>query len=458
MPLIDPILEYSHSVGVSITGGFVYRGNILGPEYKGRYFYADLNGRVWSTMLNVNPTTHEATASDLIEHTESMQFSGRQPSSFGVDYRGEIYILSYALGYLYRLHSARPIIAINAPATGAAVGNPVTLNGYAVDLGATSGTGVDTVHVWAHPANGTPQFVGWTNYGESRPGVAALHGTNFNNSGWSITSPDLPPGTWTFYAHMHSTVTNTYRTYSLITVTVTGSTFGPVLALESPANGSSVAGALTVSGYAIDGGSTSGTGVDTVHLWAHPSSGSPVLLGWATYGASRPDVSTYYGASRYQNSGWSLPVNLPPGSWTLSAHLHSTATNSYSQHAFVGVQVTSNVLGPILVVEWPAPGAAVGGRVDLSGYAIDRSAGSGTGVDTIHIWAHPSVGSPVFLGFAAYGANRAEIAGAYGERFRNSGWSLSGNLTPGAWTLAVHLHSTATNTYATYQLIPIQVP
>jgi glucose/arabinose dehydrogenase len=39
--LTDPIYEYSHSVGQSITGGFVYRGTALPSSFRGRYFYAD---------------------------------------------------------------------------------------------------------------------------------------------------------------------------------------------------------------------------------------------------------------------------------------------------------------------------------------------------------------------------------------------------------------------------------
>jgi glucose/arabinose dehydrogenase len=46
--LIEPIWEYYHSVGRSITGGFVYRGSLL-PELAGAYLYGDyVSGRLWA--------------------------------------------------------------------------------------------------------------------------------------------------------------------------------------------------------------------------------------------------------------------------------------------------------------------------------------------------------------------------------------------------------------------------
>ncbi|PYQ93753.1 MAG: hypothetical protein DMF97_19435, partial [Acidobacteria bacterium] len=62
-PLIGPIHEYDHTVGQSITGGYVYRGSALGSAFQGRYFFADfIQGRVWSLGLTIDPGTREARA------------------------------------------------------------------------------------------------------------------------------------------------------------------------------------------------------------------------------------------------------------------------------------------------------------------------------------------------------------------------------------------------------------
>jgi hypothetical protein len=107
-PLTDPIIEYDHGAGQSITGGFVYRGRALGSAFAGRYFFADfVRGRVWSLGLTINPTTGEATAAGLMEHTSELGGASTlgMISAFGVDAAGELFVVSWDHGRVLRLAS-----------------------------------------------------------------------------------------------------------------------------------------------------------------------------------------------------------------------------------------------------------------------------------------------------------------------------------------------------------------
>lgn len=81
--LIDPIWEYDHGVGKSITGGFVYRGSKL-PELTGKYVYADyVSGEIWA--LHYDLEKQEVVSNQEIP-SEKMPII-----TFGDDAEGEIY-------------------------------------------------------------------------------------------------------------------------------------------------------------------------------------------------------------------------------------------------------------------------------------------------------------------------------------------------------------------------------
>jgi len=104
-PLTEPIHEYDHAAGVSITGGFVYRGTALPATFRGRYFFADLLGRVWSLGLSVDAGTGEARKVDVIEHTQELGGAAGLGfiSSFGVDADGELFIVGYTTGKIFKI-------------------------------------------------------------------------------------------------------------------------------------------------------------------------------------------------------------------------------------------------------------------------------------------------------------------------------------------------------------------
>jgi hypothetical protein len=97
----------------------------------------------------------------------------------------------------------------------------------------------------------------------------------------------------------------------------------------------------------------------------------------------------------------------------------------------------------------------------MAGWAIDRAAPAGTGVDAIHIYAYKDPGSgtpPVFLGVAVYGQSRPDVAALYGSRYTNSAFALQvTTLTPGTYDVVMFAHSTATNSFSNWAVVRMTV-
>ena len=84
----DPIWEYHHDIGKSITGGGVYRGKAL-PELDGHYLYADyVTSKIWA--LKYDEKAGRVTAN------RSIKDPARPILSFGEDEAGEWYFLTVA--------------------------------------------------------------------------------------------------------------------------------------------------------------------------------------------------------------------------------------------------------------------------------------------------------------------------------------------------------------------------
>jgi glucose/arabinose dehydrogenase len=91
--LNEPVFEYTHSTGCSITGGYVYRGNTL-PEFYGIYLAGDYcSGIIWGLMRD---------ASGNWTSTQLFQ-TPANASSFGQDANGELYLLDHRTGSLFKL-------------------------------------------------------------------------------------------------------------------------------------------------------------------------------------------------------------------------------------------------------------------------------------------------------------------------------------------------------------------
>ena len=88
-----PVYTYLHGDECSVTGGYVYRGDPLSPFY-GYYFFADYcSDRIW--------TLHKKSGNWLKE--DFGRFTGNNFSTFGEDFRGQIYIAGITSGSIYRV-------------------------------------------------------------------------------------------------------------------------------------------------------------------------------------------------------------------------------------------------------------------------------------------------------------------------------------------------------------------
>lgn len=105
--LIDPIHEYNHGEGLSITGGIIYRGKAL-PELTGAYIYGDfVLGKIWALKVNDDGKvasntllyTSPQTPADNPKKKPSVLV---KPTAFCEDVNGEMLVLDWN-GAVYRL-------------------------------------------------------------------------------------------------------------------------------------------------------------------------------------------------------------------------------------------------------------------------------------------------------------------------------------------------------------------
>jgi hypothetical protein len=115
---------------------------------------------------------------------------------------------------------SHPMMWVDLPAQNQTLSQNIFVAGWAVDTAAASGPGVDAIHVWAYPADGSAaKFVGAASVGGGRPDIGNWLGPQFGTAGFAVGGT-LPPGLYTIVVFAHSAVTGTFNNVQVITIRV----------------------------------------------------------------------------------------------------------------------------------------------------------------------------------------------------------------------------------------------
>ncbi|HEX6463174.1 MAG TPA: PQQ-dependent sugar dehydrogenase, partial [Vicinamibacterales bacterium] len=346
LPLTDPIFEYPHTVGHAIMGGYVYRGSALGAAMAGRYFFADyVDRRIWSLALTIDPSTGQATASDLQEHTSDL--SPGDVTSFGVDASGELYFCNYSAGTVMQIvPAAAPppvIVGVSPPAGSSAGATGITLTGTGFQSGARVTFG----------------------------GIPASSVVVAGTTAITAITPAHPIGVVTI------TVTNRDNQSGTSAFTYTADPPAPFGSFDTPANGSSgVAGSIAVTGWALDDAQ-----VMRLTICRDPVAGEPagadarcaslpqLYIGDAIFVAgARPDVQAQFPTTPFNSrAGWGylLLTNFLPNQGNGTFTLRAYASDADGHMTLLGAEVISCAnnasMLPFGAIDTPAQGQTVSG-------------------------------------------------------------------------------------------------
>jgi hypothetical protein len=287
----------------------------------------------------------------------------------------------------------------------------------------------------------------------NRPDVAtALGDSRFSRSGWTFgwDTSQTGAGSHSLFVYAHSTAGNSW--FSSAQMVRVGLGEEAAIVVDRVPGRDRPTDQVRFGGWAADRRASSGTGISRVDVYLDGPAGVGAFLGTANYGESRPDVASTLQRADFTRSGWSLPWTpgaTAGGFHELYAYAYAPRTGAWSVQT---VEFVLDQAPPRLTIDKPAGDARVSGTMEVTGWAADRRAENGTGVDRVQLYLDGGPGVGTYLGDAEYGTARPDVATALrGSQFANSGWSFAwnpGEVTAGRHMLHVVAHSSLSGLWA----------
>jgi sugar lactone lactonase YvrE len=342
-----------------------------------------------------------------------------------------------------------PTVNIDGPASGSTVSGMVTVSGWAIDSANGIGTAISTVHV---KVDGT--VVGTATYGTARPDVCgAFPGRpSCPNVGYTYQLNTLLLSLGSHVITVVATDSDTPPDTASASVTVTVASTPPTVYIDLPAQGSSISGSATVSGWAIGNANVPVTSVQV------KIDGGVARN--AIYGIPRPDVCNVFpGRPGCPNVGYTYSLDttgLAPGPHKIM--VLATDSNGNTSSVNVNVSVPNTNVLPTVYIESPTAGAVIAGTVTVAGWAVDNAAMIGTAISKVQVTL-----DGIAVGQATYGTARPDVCSAFPGRpgCPNVGYTYQLNVSSvsaGSHRLCAIATDTDASADAGSYCITVQVP
>ena len=154
---------------------------------------------------------------------------------------------------------------------------------------------------------------------------------------------ELPPGTYDVNVFAHSLVSGTFNNVQTKRITVVGRRHPRMyIDLPAPEFTTTQGTPFSISGWALDLSSSSGAGVEAIHVWAYPVSGAaPIFVGATTLLHARWRSPVFWPAVRCVRVLFT--GTLPPGDYDLVVFALSSVAHQFNNADGVHMRVLLRV-------------------------------------------------------------------------------------------------------------------